>query len=394
MNEHQLARVFFQHEGKLSDKWEQYLFIYETELSRFITQGQPVRLLEVGVQNGGSLEIWAKYLPPQSTIIGIDIDPAVANLSFEGNVRAFVADVNDSERVERLIGVEPFDIIIDDGSHTSSDIIAGFKSLFPRLAAGGKYIVEDLHASYWSSHEGGFRLRSSSIEYLKDMVDALNADHLRSEDSLLDAELQNLKDLGRRIGRITFYDSVAVIEKLTREKTVPYRHLISGQQALVNDPTDFILSAPIELVQPWLLGELAVHSIDLALKERLIQSQHEIETLTNNRTLLEMEVAAARHDADVQRARAAELDAQRVRNAALEEHLQGTLTKLSDALAYADAQQAHNTALDKQLTATVEKLDETQAELLGARSDIGAILNSTSWRATAALRRAVELVRK
>src|ERR1700730_10944805 len=107
MNDNRLARLFFQHEGKLSDKWEQYLSIYETELKRFVEQGKPVRLLEIGVQNGGSLEIWAKYLPPDSTVIGVDIDPAVQNLRFEGNVRAFVADVNDSAKVERLIGADP-----------------------------------------------------------------------------------------------------------------------------------------------------------------------------------------------------------------------------------------------------------------------------------------------
>ena len=142
---------------------------------------RPIRLLEIGVQNGGSLEVWSKYLPPDSTIIGIDIDPAVEKLNFNGNVRAFVADINDVDKVDRLIGPEPFDVIIDDGSHTSSDIISTFRRLFPRLALGGKYIVEDLHASYWKSHEGGLRLRSSSIEYFKDVVDALNADYFEFE---------------------------------------------------------------------------------------------------------------------------------------------------------------------------------------------------------------------
>ena len=147
----------------------------------FVARATPVRLLEIGVQNGGSLEVWSKYLPPDSTIIGIDIDPTVEKLNFNGNVRAFVADINDTDKVDRLIGPEPFDVIIDDGSHTSSDIISTFRRLFPRLALGGKYIVEDLHASYWKSHEGGLRLRSSSIEYFKDVVDALNADYFEFE---------------------------------------------------------------------------------------------------------------------------------------------------------------------------------------------------------------------
>jgi hypothetical protein len=342
MNNLRLARLFFEHDGKLTDKWEQYLSIYEAELKRFVAQGSPVRLLEIGVQNGGSLEIWSKYLPPESTIIGIDIDPAVQNLRFEGNVRAFVADVNDSEKVDRLIGADPFDIVIDDGSHTSSDIIAAFKNLFPRVAPGGKYIIEDLHASYWSSHGGGLRLRSSSIEYLKDIVDALNADHFSPEDSVSAGERLELQKLSGLIGRITFYDSVTVIEKLVKEKEQPYRHFISGQHALVNDPLNFIVAAPTELIQSWLLGETAARSIDLGLKKSLAQSQRERDSL------------------------AAELDAQRARNAVLEEELHGVLTKL----------------------------DETQIELTHVRSDINAILNSTSWRATAALRRAANMIRK
>jgi methyl-accepting chemotaxis protein len=339
MNDNRLARVFFQHEGKLSDKWEQYLSIYETELKRFVEQGKPVRLLEIGVQNGGSLEIWAKYLPTDSIVIGVDIDPAVQKLHFEGNVRAFVADVNDCEEVERLIGAEPFDIIIDDGSHTSSDIIAAFKNLFPRVAPGGKYIVEDLHASYWSSHGGGLRLRSSSMEYLKDIVDALNADYFDPKDSVSDAEGVELKRLGRQLGRITFYNSVAVIEKLVKEKEQPYRHLIGGQHALVNDPLNFIVAAPNELLQPWLLGETAARSINLALKD------------------------------------------------ALEKQLQEVLTKLNDALSHAETLRTRNEAL-------AAKFDETQAELAQTRSDIHAILNSTSWRATAALRRAASMIRR
>jgi tRNA G46 methylase TrmB len=85
-----LTQTYFGHEGKLVDKWEQYLEVYRIELSRFVEKEHPVRLLEIGVQNGGSLELWAKYLPPQSKIIGIDIDPKVGQLSFDDNISVFV----------------------------------------------------------------------------------------------------------------------------------------------------------------------------------------------------------------------------------------------------------------------------------------------------------------
>lgn len=301
MSNSRLARLFFGHDGNLTDKWEQYLGIYQGEMERFIATGRPVRLLEIGVQNGGSLELWSKFLPPDSAITGIDIDPAVANLKFAGNVRAFVADVNDAENVERCIGTEPFDIIIDDGSHTSSDIISAFRYLFSKLAPGGKYFVEDLHCSYWKSHQGGLRLRSSSIEYFKDIVDALNADHFEAGDGPSAEARTELSDLNRQIARISFYDSVVVIEKLMAEKQRPYRHLLSGQQTPVNDPADFIAAAPSELISPWLIGDVAARSIDIRLKQELERSRQEIETMRQDRARLEheMAVAAADHESSL-----------------------------------------------------------------------------------------------
>jgi 23S rRNA U2552 (ribose-2'-O)-methylase RlmE/FtsJ len=303
MSNFQLARLFFQHTGKLTDKWEQYLSIYQREMERFITAGKPVRLLEIGVQNGGSLEVWSKYLPHGSTIIGIDIDPAVAGLKFADNIRAFVADINDMKKVTDCIGTEPFDIIVDDGSHTSPDIISSFKSLFPRLASGGKYFAEDLHCSYWKSHEGGLRLPSSSMEYFKNIVDALNADHFETTDCLSAEEKTELADLGRRIARISFYDSVVVIEKLTAEKQRPYRHLMSGQETSVKDPIDFIAAAPAELISPWLLGDAAARSIDMKLKDELQRSLRQIDSLRedcrkaeNDRIRLENERTRLEHE--------------------------------------------------------------------------------------------------
>jgi SAM-dependent methyltransferase len=393
MNNQSLATLFFEHQGKVSDKWEHYLSIYETEMNRFVTAGKPLRLLEIGVQNGGSLEIWAKYLPHASTIMGVDIDPAVQNLQFEGNVKVLVADVNDFEKVKQWVGTAPLDVVIDDGSHNSADIIAVFKNLFSLVAPGGKYVVEDLHASYWNSHGGGLRVRSSSMEYFKNIVDALNADHFSPDDCIPANEKNELQQLGAQIGRITFYDSVAVIEKLHRAKERPYRRLISGQHAPVHNFLRAIIEAPTELIQPWLLGKAAVCSIDLALKEGLQQAKREIEILANSRRLLELEVAAARDDADLQPARGAALEAQRTQNAALEEQLQNALTKFGEALARADEQRARNGILEEQLHAAAAKLIETQTKLTQAQSDINEILNSTSWRATAALRRAANIIR-
>ena len=81
----------------------------------------------------------------------MDIDERCRRLDFPPQVKVLVGDAGDPETLDDLLGDEVFDIIIDDGSHQSRDVIAAAKALLPRLVAGGKYFMEDLHARYWYS---------------------------------------------------------------------------------------------------------------------------------------------------------------------------------------------------------------------------------------------------
>ena len=55
-------------------KWTHYFGIYERHLAPL--RGKPVRVLEIGVYKGGSLEMWKSYFGGELTIVGLDIDPA------------------------------------------------------------------------------------------------------------------------------------------------------------------------------------------------------------------------------------------------------------------------------------------------------------------------------
>ena len=76
-----LKSLFFNHKGKVADKWASYLDVYEDELAKYRQTKFPI--LEIGVQNCGSLEIWAKYFHNSSKIIGVDIIEALKKVSFE-----------------------------------------------------------------------------------------------------------------------------------------------------------------------------------------------------------------------------------------------------------------------------------------------------------------------
>lgn len=239
-----LTELFLAHEGRVSDKWEQYLSVYDRELARFRDSDAPVRLLEIGVQNGGSLELWEKFLPPGSSILGMDIDPACAALTFAGNVEVVIGDAADPAALDRLLGDRQFDILIDDGSHRSPDIIATFRACFARVAPGGLYLVEDLHASYWKSYGGGFRAPGAAVEWLKGLVDAVHADHFEKDVAADGAALAFLREMNREVARVAFYDSVAVVERLPAHKVAPYRRIFSGRTAAVVEPAR-LFPAPV-----------------------------------------------------------------------------------------------------------------------------------------------------
>jgi 23S rRNA U2552 (ribose-2'-O)-methylase RlmE/FtsJ len=247
------SEIFLNHSRYLSDKWAQFLPIYDFELHPLVARGQPLRLLEIGVQNGGSLQIWHNYLPEGSRIYGLDIDERCRRLDFPPQVKVLIGDAGDPATLNELLGDEVFDIIIDDGSHQSRDVVAAVEALLPRLAAGGKYFIEDLHTSYWSSYGGGFRKAGTAIEHVKKLVDALHTDYFQASESIEDGERHSLIDLNAQIGRVSFYDSIAVITNYSRPKMAPFNRVLSGREigvtgaddlleVIAANPNEFVLS--------------------------------------------------------------------------------------------------------------------------------------------------------
>ncbi len=115
-------KIFLSHTGKVSSKFEAYLPIYERVFSFY--KNQAINLLEIGVQNGGSLEIYDKYFNNPNSIIGCDIDPKCSQLTFTSEaVKVVDGNAQDKNIQYEVQKISPnFDIILDDGSHLSNDI--------------------------------------------------------------------------------------------------------------------------------------------------------------------------------------------------------------------------------------------------------------------------------
>lgn len=156
-------------------KWLHYLPIYDAALASY--RSRPVKMLEIGVFRGGSLDMWRRFLHPDSTIVGIDIDPACVrfdNASAKVHVR--IGAQQDAAFLRGVINeFGPFDVILDDGSHRTSHMVDSFRFLFPNaLAPKGIYLVEDAHSNYWTSHRNS---TMSFVDFTKWLIDAMHAQY-------------------------------------------------------------------------------------------------------------------------------------------------------------------------------------------------------------------------
>ena len=219
------AEVFHNHKLNTSDKWENYLEIYDDTFQKFI--GKSPNTLEIGVQNGGGLQIFSKYFI-NANVYGIDIDPKVCEQKLGKNITTYCFSATDVKRVEENFKNIQFDVIVDDGSHISSEVIAAFQIFFSKLKPGGVYLIEDLHTSYWDSHQGGYLKENASIEFLKKFVDLLNFYHIKDENFLKKISEKD-RYVFEWLESITFYDSVAVIKKRMTQRAERYKRMVVGK---------------------------------------------------------------------------------------------------------------------------------------------------------------------
>ena len=197
-----LHKYFLNNNGKEMHKLFHYFDVYERHFEKY--RHQPVTVLEIGVSQGGSLQMWKDYFGASAKIIGIDIDP-VCKEHEEKNIEVFIGNQTDQELAKQIYDKYGLlDIIIDDGSHIMYDVVKSFELYYPLVKPNGTYLVEDLHTSYWEGYGGGLKREGTFIELCKDLIDKLNANY--SPDMSVDY-------FTRSTDSINFYDSIVVFEK-------------------------------------------------------------------------------------------------------------------------------------------------------------------------------------
>ena len=126
---------------------------------------------------GASLKMWRDYFP-KAEIYGADLDKEI--LFEEDRIKTFYVNQLNKDDIKNMwseIGLNNFDLIIDDGLHTFEAGICLFNNSFDKLRAGGIYIIEDVDPSYLNKLSQYFypkfnfeiiRLRSRSKKLLQD----------------------------------------------------------------------------------------------------------------------------------------------------------------------------------------------------------------------------------
>ena len=243
MRDQSIEKIHKEKTGKVSDKWESYLPYYDSLFEKY--RSQNLNLLEIGVQNGGSLETWKTFFKNAACLIVCDIDERCRKLEYDDpRVHIVVGDINQQKTANQIMAICPtFDIVIDDGSHVSDDILSTFFGYFPLLKAGGIYLIEDTHTLYFNDWGGGVLNEIGAYSFFKKIIDVINFQFWK-DDLQIDAYFRTFFPLGQMppfikegwIESIEFKNSIIVIRKsavATHEKLGA--RIVSGNVAKVHD---------------------------------------------------------------------------------------------------------------------------------------------------------------
>ena len=153
-----------------------FLKYYASHIGHLVDE--PIRLVEIGVQNGNSMRLW-EQLYPKATIFGIDILKTCKRFETK-RTKIYIGDQTDADFLKFFIEDTggDFDVVIDDGGHRMKQQIESFRALFPTVKSGGIYAIEDLNTSYSKKYGGGLG-NYTTMDMLKGLTDSVNRQMLR-----------------------------------------------------------------------------------------------------------------------------------------------------------------------------------------------------------------------
>jgi demethylmacrocin O-methyltransferase len=143
-------------------------------------RSDPIKLFEIGVGGGESIRTWLEYFD-NARVFGVDnvqgTNPwntvgagthlrytfVSGDQSCETFWKCFVADYGSN-----------WGVIVDDGSHLSKDVITTFNAMWPHVAPGGFYCIEDLGCSYGAGSVHCKAGCPTHMDFIASLMDDIN----------------------------------------------------------------------------------------------------------------------------------------------------------------------------------------------------------------------------
>jgi len=206
----------FSEANKRSTKYDSYFSAYADIFEKHIKaakSGKSIKVLEVGVLDGGSLEAWHRIFGPHSTIVGLDINPQCQTLE----CKSFKIRIGDQGEPATWTSLNEefgnFDIVIDDGSHIGFSQIRTIEGAISSvLSEGGLLVIEDTHTSFLPDFPG-MNVGRNLFHLLQEIIGCMHSRSCRlsnNRDSFL-AHIKNDNIYKRKVGKVSIYESIVAL---------------------------------------------------------------------------------------------------------------------------------------------------------------------------------------
>lgn len=180
-----------------------YTAVYEKYLEPLRSR-PALHLLEIGVACGASLKAWSTYFRDAS-VIGVDVREDCLKLCRRfPRIEIRLCDARRQAQPER------FDVIVDDGSHISADIVEIFRANWPSLKPGGLYFIEDLKCTHNPLYRRQLAMHAEPSRFAR-----------RHFMEFIDEELMRLDWRQTAVEYMHFYPELLVLKKSDRPAKEP-----------------------------------------------------------------------------------------------------------------------------------------------------------------------------
>uniref|UniRef100_A0A6C0APT7 Uncharacterized protein n=1 Tax=viral metagenome TaxID=1070528 RepID=A0A6C0APT7_9ZZZZ len=192
-----IADKLLVHKGSIAQCGHRYTDYYQYIFNKFYNMPL-INILEIGLYLYGtraipSLELWHAYYGKQCKVYGFDSNPEFLKFTIPNEIEIYIGNQENPSDIEQCYK-ESYDIIIDDGPHTSKGQQIMFKTIWKALNYGGVYCIESLH----------YHPKNDTAMKTKDLLLQWKQGNVCSSDFI---SLEEAKEIYLYIDTIEFYPS-------------------------------------------------------------------------------------------------------------------------------------------------------------------------------------------